>query len=433
MVSSKVTGYAIVCGTIILLGFSLFSMIHPYRRVVESGEENDFRAFYTGAYIVRNSNVDQLYDFDYQTKVRQMLFSHLGKEQSSRADDVNVFPLSPVPYVNPPHFAVTLLPLLLLKDTSQSHLYGTFFICLAALLTLVIAIKNLTNTLSLLEKCFFIMLFLSSSALSFSIHQIQPTVITTLFTLLWLVAYKHNKSKSAGFALAVLSIKPQAAVFPFLVVLAQRQWRMLLFMFFSLAVISICCYPLIGISSYFAWLKSLPIYEQRYIDGLQVTCNFISIRGFLGYLLNCAENTELINTSSFILYLVSLVFIMAIWVKKNAKYFFDLNICITILSGVLFGLHVHQQEELILIIPMIVFYKWLKDTGKKTELILFIGYLVSFTFLTHLSLYLEDALLANSIFAWFLSDTLLIMFLYLWILFHLVNEHRKLLLPTSQQ
>jgi len=316
----------------------------------------DFTAFYTGGAIVRDGLGAQLYDLSLQTRVQQAI---LGPGR--------MFWDGVLPFNNPPHFALLMVPFSLLP-------LGVGFWCWTALQVGVLArvirlVHVLTADWTKTERW----VFLSAFGAFFPILLQFLHGSLSLFVLLCLMefyrALKEGNDKRAGFWLALAAVKLQAALFPALILLGGRRWRAVVAAgatgLFLLVITTAALGPAIW-PDYLHWMRATSGYFDRfgvYPDGM------INLKGALTLWLG-AEQAPLIQSVSGIALLVGVLAVLVLWLRREWErqlLDFDLWFAFTVILGTMLSPHLNQQDCLTYLLPIILFLNYLRRTGQSTR------------------------------------------------------------------
>ncbi|MGQ9467141.1 MAG: glycosyltransferase family 87 protein [Anaerolineae bacterium] len=305
----------------------------------------DFTAFYTGGAIVRDGLGDRLYDLPLQTRVQQAI---LGPGR--------MFLDGVLPFNNPPHFALVMAPFTLLP-------LGVAFWCWTVVQVGVLArvfrlLSALTTEWTEMERW---MLFGAFGAfLPLLIQFLYGSL--SLFVLMCLIefylALKRGKDGWAGIWLALAAVKPQAALFPALILLGGRRWRAiagagtmgLFFLGATAAVLGPAIWP-----AYLHWLAATAIYFDRfgvYPEGM------MNLKGTLTLWLGVGQ-APLIQEMTGIALAIGAAAILVLWARgrwEPERPVFDRKFSFTLTLGLLLAPHLNQQDCLSLVLPAVLFY-----------------------------------------------------------------------------
>jgi hypothetical protein len=315
----------------------------------------DFTAFYTGGAIVRQGLGPRLYDLELQTRVQQAI---LGPGR--------MFYDGVLPFNNPPHFALVMAPFSLLP-------LGLAFWCWTALQAgiLVWAIQRLrwlSANWNPAERWLLFSAFLAFLPLFLQFFHGSSSLFVLWCLIEFYLALRQGKEVRAGVWLALGAVKPQAMLFPVLVILGGRRWR-------ALAGAGTAGVLLLGVTSallgssiwpdYLRWLAATSGYFDRFGVYPEVMVN---LKGTLTLLWG-AERASLIQAVSIGALMAGAVGILALW--SRARWFiqqpeFDLRLAFTLTLGPLLSPHQNLHDSLTLTLPVVLFYDSLYRTGKRT-------------------------------------------------------------------
>ncbi len=316
----------------------------------------DFAAFITGGAIVRQGLGPQLYDLNLQARVQQAI---LGPGR--------MFYDGVLPFNNPPHFALVMVPFSLLP-------LGPAFWCWTALQVgiLVRVIRRLRSMSSGWEAAERHLLF--GAFLAFFPLFLQFLYGSLSLFVLWCLmefylALRQEKETRAGVWLALAAVKLQAAFFPALVILAGRRWRALTGAGATGAIIVGVTSALLGPSiwpDYLRWLATTSGYFDRFGVYPEVMMN---LRGTLTLWLGAGQ-APLIQTLTGIALAIGALAALALWARREwepRQPAFDLRFAFTLILGVLLSPHQNQQDCLTLVLPAALYHNYLHRTGQPTR------------------------------------------------------------------
>ncbi len=316
----------------------------------------DFTNFYTGGAIVRQGLGPQLYDLGLQARVQQAI---LGPGR--------MFYDGVLPFNNPPHLALIMAPFSLLP-------LGPAFWCWTAMQTVILVrvIRRLALISAEWERAERWMLF--SAFLAFLPLFLQFLYGHLSLFILWCLmefyrTLRQGKDLQAGVWLALAAVKPQAALFPALVILAARRWR-------ALAGAGAAGLVIVGVTAaalgpsiwpdYLRWLAATASYFDHY--GVYPAV-MINLKGTLTLWLG-VERAPLIQTITGIALLAGVLGVSIFWARRRwepGRPLFDLPFSFTLLLGALLSPHQYQHDCLIYALPVALFYNALRRGGRPTR------------------------------------------------------------------
>ncbi len=316
----------------------------------------DVTAFYTGGAIVRQGLGPYLYDLDLQARVQQAI---LGPGR--------MFYDGVLPFNNPPHFALVMAPFSLLP-------LGPAYWCWTALqVGILVRLIQRLRFLSaewerrerrMLAGAFFAFFPLFLQFLHGSLSLFVLWCLTEFY-----LALREGRDARAGVWLALAAVKPQAALFPALVLLAGRRWRALLGAGAAGLVIFGVTAAALGPSiwpDYLRWLATTASYFDHF--GVYPS-GMINLKGTLTFWLG-AERAPLIQAITGILLAAGALGVLLLWARQGwepGRPPFDLRLSFTLLLGALLSPHQNQQDCLIYALPIVLFYGALHRTGLPTR------------------------------------------------------------------
>ncbi len=311
----------------------------------------DFSAFYTGWAIVRDGHGAHLYDTDWQTRYQQSILEE-GRFEGGL-----------LPYVNPPHLTIPFVPLAWLPR-STAYLVWTLIQC-ALLAWLLYWLWGITANWERHER----RLILTAVT---AFPPLMSNFMIGAFSLFLLVCFLHfylalkkAREKWSGVWLVLATIKPQVVVLPGLVLLRARRWQAL----GSAVLVGILLVALsLALLGWYVWPAYLHILQAhtRLFDQFNVNPALMyNFKGTLTLMLG-NEQGDLINRISYVALGGACLFIWFLWHgswQPNHPTF-ELRWALTMVLGLLFSLHLNPQDGLMLVLPALLFYKYLRERRK---------------------------------------------------------------------
>ncbi|MDW8067655.1 MAG: glycosyltransferase family 87 protein [Anaerolineae bacterium] len=316
----------------------------------------DFTNSYTGGTIVRLGLGAHLYDLALQTRVQQAI---LGPGRRF-ADGL-------LPFNNPPHFALMIVPLSLLPLEAAFGCWTAFQFGMAGWITY--RLLALTARWTPTERRVIVHAFWAFPPLGITILHGQSSLFVFLCLMEWAWALKEGKDFQAGIWLTLAAVKPQAALFPALVLLGGRRWRALagasaaglLIIAGTAALLGPTIWP-----DYLRWLATTSGYFDRFGVHPQVMYN---LKGTLTLFLG-AERASLIQGVSMGALATGAVVVLALWTRSRwvpGEPEFDLRLALTLVLGALLSPHQYPHDSLVLLLPGVLFYDARRRVGRPTR------------------------------------------------------------------
>ena len=316
----------------------------------------DFTAFYTGGAIVRQGLGPHLYDLNLQARVQQAI---LGPGR--------MFYDGVLPFNNPPHFALVMVPFSLLP-------LGLAFWCWTALQVVILdrviqRLRSMSSGWDATERWLLFSAFLAFSPLFLQFLYGSLSLFVLWCLIEFYLAFREGKEARAGVWLALAAVKLQAALFPALVILAGRRWRALASAGAAGVLILGATSALLGPSiwpDYFHWLNVTSGYFDRFGVYPEMMYN---LKGTLALLWG-TERAFLIQAVSMGALVAGAVGILALWARGHwapHQPASDLRLAFTLTLGVLLSPHQNPQDSLTLVLPLALFYDYLRRTGQPTR------------------------------------------------------------------
>jgi len=309
----------------------------------------DFSAYYAGWSIVRDGHGAHLYDLDLQARYQENILNE-GR-----------FEGGVLPYLNPPYATLPFVSLALLSRSAAFWLWSLGQLLL--LVWLLRVLSRLAQNWSPRERW-----LLFSGMLAF-----PPLFITCMlgtFSLLILVCVLHyvcalrrGHEGRAGLWLVLGTIKPQLMALPGLVVVGGRRWRALASVLLAGGVLVLVSGLLLGWASWIGFFQALQTVNTLFGEIGIVPTVMYNLKGTLALILG-NEQGVLINRISMGAMVAASLATLAVWrgawpAEDDPR--FDLRMSLTLLLGLLFLPHLNPHDGLLLVLPALLFYRYLRQ------------------------------------------------------------------------
>ena len=314
----------------------------------------DFTMLYTGGTIIREGQGSRLYDFDLQAETQQRIL------------DERSFSEGLLPYDYPPHVAILITPFTLLPQ-SKAYLLWTI-IQIVLLIWLIRTLLQLMAGWTKLERWLAISAVLAFPPLLVNFLLGALSLLMTLSILQFYTQLKNNRKNQAAFWLLLTSLKPTFLVFPGIILLASRDWKI----FWKVVIGGFLI--LLGLSAVLGWHiwldftnQVLQISKYYGVHGFHPELMH-NLRGTLSLLLG-KDRLEVINSISIIFLALGLLFCFFIWRGKVKPQDpdFDLRMAITIMLIPLLSLHAYSQDSLVVILAGLIAYHYFRVNNKRQK------------------------------------------------------------------
>jgi hypothetical protein len=308
----------------------------------------DFTSFYTGYYMVRVGEGENLYERTLQSEYQQFFMGGLTFEGG-----VLLFP-------NPPFVAILFSPLSLLRLDVAFYIWTLMQLGLLA--WLLVRMKYLFTIWDKNEIFVLIITTLAFWPLANSLLLGQFSILLLALLVQLYINMKNFRLTKAGLWLAFMAVKPQTLLLPGMMSINRRYWPMAL----SALIVGLILFGassiILGIQPWQGYVQSL-ISLGSYFDQYGVNPNSeYTIRGVVSNLLGNSQG-NLTNIVSMIILLVGMIFVWMMWRKSVAQEQprFVLFFALTIFLSVLLSLHLNPHDSLMLVLPAALFYDYLRQ------------------------------------------------------------------------
>jgi hypothetical protein len=365
----------------------------------------DFTNYYTGFKMVMNGDGSRLYDLGLQASYQQKILGNI------------IFSGGLLPYVNPPFIAVLFSPLALIPISTAFYVWMIGE--LGLLIWLIILINKLFEHWAKQERLILIVVILAFWPLTITFMQWQFSLFLLISVLQTYRALRLSKPFAAGFWLSLLIIKPQTLPLIGLMSLNKRFWRVALATAFSCLSIVILSSALLGASTWLHYIQVLQTMMNNF-GKMGFFSNFqYTFRGILTNILGYSQ-ANTINMIGIGVFIGGAVIVWLLWLNGPApdSERFKLYFTFTILLSTFLSLHLYPHDDLILVLPAVLFYDYLREKKyprKAYTIFLMISPVVFFI-----------AGFSRIILLGFLQPpVLIILILLVWIIYYLVLDHRS--------
>lgn len=316
----------------------------------------DFTAFYTGWTLVVDGLALDLYDYDLQTMTQQRIL-----EGRHLADGLLAF-------YYPPHAAVFFAPLGKLT-LDQAYLVWTglqvgLLVCICWILWRHLSREGVSPAARwLLISTVVALPFVGTTLLlgAFS-------TLMLLCVLCFALALRRGDDLGAGLWVVLMTFKPQVAFLPGLILVAARRWKAVgVLMFSGLLIFALTS---LGLGSQIWASFGRALLTAFGADGsLGVAPSAMyNLRGLCAGVFGdrFAGSGDTIGLAGFI---ASVVLTLWMWsgVRRGGADF-DLWMSATLLMSVFLNLHVNPQDGILLVVPAMLFWHYLRRVGRGAQM-----------------------------------------------------------------
>lgn len=328
-------------GYILLWGFSAYQGLFI---------RADFTNFYTAGAIVRDGLGKNLYDQALQTRYQLQIMNGLSFQ-----DGVLM-------YNYPPHVVFPFAVLALFPITQAFWIWTFVQVCL--LIWLLKLLRDLSSTWQTEERRLMLSGVLAIPFLLINFIQGALSLFMLVCLVQFYLALKNRQDVRSGIWLALSFVKPQNVLLIVILLIGARRWKTLIgsiitgLVFFGITT---------GFFGWRIWLDFVTclIKFSGYFDRFGVAPEkMYNFKGYLTLLFG-SENAGIINIASWIALMIVGAIVLYLWLGRwnpeNAG--FELRLAFTLLAGLLFSLHLYGHDGLLLVLPALLFYIYLRERG----------------------------------------------------------------------
>jgi len=316
----------------------------------------DFTSFYTGWRLVVNGSGGRVYENALQAATQQQILG--GRHLASGL----------LPFINPPHVALLFAPLGFLPLDKAYLVWSVLQLGLLVWLCLALWRHLQAEGVSRMTR----LLVVSGVA---ALPSVGSTLLLGAFSTLMLLgslqfalALRRDDDRVAGLGILLLTLKPQAAVVPGLMVFAARRWKAMGALLSGGVVILAVTSAWLGGD---AWLAFSGALARTFGADASLGVSAPSMDNLKGLLVSLFGESlmPVVNAVSLAAFIVSLLIVLWLWSGERSRAMdFDLRMAITLLLGILFNLHVHSQDGVLLVVPALLFWHYLRRVARHSQL-----------------------------------------------------------------
>jgi hypothetical protein len=264
----------------------------------------------------------------------------------------------------PPYVALLLTPLAFLSRRSAYIVWsvGQVVILGVLLRRLWVFTKDEGWSVQARMGLLSIVVALPSMMLSFLLGAFSLLLLTFLFA--FTVAVHKDSKAAAGLWVGLGALKPQVMLFPGVMLFAAGRWQSLLVAAGVAGVLSLLGAIFLGPGAWYGFVGAL-IKAFGASDSLGVAPSaMINLKGVIVSMFPNVRPAPL-NTISLGAFVLSLLFVAAVWwrARKDARNA-GLALAVSLLCGLVFGLHANPQDGLFAIAPGL----WLYQASRERRL-----------------------------------------------------------------
>jgi hypothetical protein len=308
-----------------------------------------FVSYYTASrLLLEGENVSKFYDDDW--------FSSKVKEYEPDIYEIYL--------VNPPTTSFILLPVALFKYPVARILWISF-----NLLFLIITIRLIINRFKFDRTWLpiFLIIFLLYQPLyaNFAFGQVH-ILIFCLLVFAW-IAYNSGKEELLGFLIGLIFILKTSSILLWIILLVQKKWRGLVWAVATIFLLFILTLPWVGIDSWKNYLNELIDYSSSpstSVTAYQTVHSFFYHLFIFDKLWNPGPIINLPLLGKLLSLLLSLI-IFIVTVRYAIKSKSDFSFGTFVLAGLVLSPASLDYHYVILLIPILIFFNWLRENKSK--------------------------------------------------------------------
>lgn len=312
----------------------------------------DFTNYYTGAVLIKEGYGRSLYDPDLQARRQQEILSgrHL-------ADGL-------LPYNHPPHLALLLTPLTFLPLEKAYAVWTFLNVTLWA--WFLWDVGKFARRWGSTAQWLAIGIVAALPGVLLSLVLGATTILSTVALWGFYRALKARREGSALLWLALGSIRPQAILFPLLILVGGRRWRALGGITIIGILLTLLCSLILGWTVWSGFVEMIRQTAESFgYHYMVVPHSMVNLKAVLTLSLGEAHS-QAINFMTLIGLIGAALFTVGIWFLspwQPEKPDWELRVSLTMSLGLFFSPHAHHQDGLMIAIPGLLLYAYLRTTG----------------------------------------------------------------------
>ena len=365
----------------------------------------DFTSFYTGFYMVRVGEGANLYNVALQSSYQQQFMGGVTFEGGVLL------------FANPPFVAVVLSPLSSLPLSTAFYLWS--LIQLSLLIWVLFSLNRLFSCWNKKERIVLMIAILAYWPLTYNFLLGQFSLLLVIGLLQMYIAMKNSKLTQAGLWLVLLSIKPHTLLVPGMLTLNRRYWRVAVTAVITGLFIFIVTWLIIGLKPWLEYIRSLLALGSFFGKFGVTPSTEYTIRGVLSNILGNSQGT-LINIISTIILLLGMIYVWLLWrrgIPQDGSRF-SLFFAFTVLLSVFLSLHLNPHDSLVLVLPVAIFYDYLRQSGYPRRI-------YSILILISPLIFFIAAFTSYKIFGVIHLPVIIMLILLGWMVYYLIIDHRR--------
>lgn len=310
----------------------------------------DFTNYYTGALLIREGYGPALYDLPLQARRQQEI---LGGRYL--ADGL-------LPFNHPPHLALLLVPLSVLP-LNQAYAIWTLF-NISLWIWFLIDVKQFASRWGAATSWLVVGVIATIPAMFHALILGASVILSTVALWGFYRALKAGREGIAGLWLLLGSVHPQVVVFPALLLLGARRWRALGTVIAGGLVVVVFCGLLLHWSVWIGFIEMLRWTAVSFDRGAIVPLGMVNWKGLLTLALGDRWMNR-INCLTAIGLILAMGLALLMWRRgwKPDTPYWDLRFGLTLLMGLFFSPHANAQDSVIIAVPAILLWAFLKRQG----------------------------------------------------------------------
>lgn len=328
-------------GYLILWGISIYQKMY---------QQADFVGFYTAGAMIRDGYGSSLYNFDLQMQYQRNILPGLQFEHGALV------------YVNPPYAA---LPFALLARLPLISAYIIWALVQIGLLAwLIKSINSIIQSYEKIERRLIISAVIAFPLLLVNLVQGAFSLFLLVCLVQFYMAIKRGREFTAGAWIGCGLIKPQNMLLVGVFLVGSRRWKAILSTALVGLILFVLCGWFFGWGIWLTYAKSLGLYNSAYNQYGVSPGAMYNLRGTLTLILK-GGYAAVINQISWIALICTIPVVFFIWWKRDCESSgcLELRLSLTILLGLFFSPHFNPHDGLLLVLPALLFYVYLRQRG----------------------------------------------------------------------
>jgi hypothetical protein len=303
--------------------------------------DSDFLSFYTGWAIVRNGEGNRLYDLDVQVAYQAEVLGPAGAPFRFRL----------LPFINPPHAALILMPFGCLSPKSAAFAFLVFNCLVTA--WILRRLWQLAAGWTPASRILLLTTFLGTEVLWYGLATRTMTLMVFACLIEYYRALKDGEDTRAAIWLVAATLKPQLILLPALIPLALRRWRLVVIAASLGLIVALSASLILG---FHIWVDYVRLLGEVSVHGEKYGASPVSMSNLRMILFRTLPSSVVLP----LVYLGLLGGVAGACLLWHTARQFEMKFALTLLLGLFLAPHSNYQDTLVAFLPASIGYDWVR-------------------------------------------------------------------------